>query len=293
MEVTFKSYWAGGGLFDVGLMDAGIDIVQAFDLDKAACKTYQHNLGPHMKISDLSKETVLDQKEAIGHIYTYPCNRYSPIANISGTLRGDEQYLHALRHLAIDRPEVFILENVPGILKFEVVVEAMIGMPDYFIKTYCPMSAQECLPQRRDRLIIIGTRRPFRFREPDFKNRVKLADILEENPRVTLPKAIKQRMNGVYRDLPIISDPANDDIAPTAISHYSKDKSTRLVRDRRYPMGVRPYSVREYARLQGVPDWFEFPVSDTDAYKIIGNGVPVPFGQWIGKEVMRYFKSAA
>ena len=56
----------------------------------------------------------------------------------------------------------------------------------------------------------------------------------------------------------------------------------------RYPLGVRPYSVREYARLQGVPDWFQFPVSDTAAYRQIGNGVSVPVGRWVGSEMNRY-----
>jgi DNA (cytosine-5)-methyltransferase 1 len=52
---------------------------------------------------------------------------------------------------------------------------------------------------------------------------------------------------------------------------------------------VRPYSVREYARLQGVPDSFEFVGGDRAAYKMIGNGVSVPVGEWIGRELIRYF----
>ena len=74
------------------------------------------------------------------------------------------------------------------------------------------------------------------------------------------------------------------------LAHYSRDKSTRLLKDKRFPMGVRPYSVREYARLQGVPDEFEFNCSDTAAYRIIGNGVPVPMGEWVGNEIQRYFR---
>nr|WP_286198494.1 DNA cytosine methyltransferase [Salinisphaera sp. G21_0] len=58
-------------------------------------------------------------------------------------------------------------------------------------------------------------------------------------------------------------------------------------------MGVRPYSVREFARLQGLPDSFEFPVSDTAAYRQIGNGVPRHFGIWAGKEMVRYMGAAA
>nr|DAL67993.1 MAG TPA: Cytosine specific methyltransferase [Caudoviricetes sp.] len=109
---------------------------------------------------------------------------------------------------------------------------------------------------------------------------------------MTLPKAIKARLSGSYRDLPIISDPARGDIAPTCVAHYAKDKSTRLLVDKRFPDGVRPYSVREYARLQGVPDWFIFPVSDTAAYKQIGNGMSIPVGAWIGAEMIRYMGQA-
>lgn len=184
-----------------------------------------------------------------------------------------------------------MIENVPGVMKFPVVMEAMTKLPDYFITTFCPVQASQLLPQDRKRVIIIGARRPFDWSPPVAKQRVTLADILEESPRVTWPKAIRARMSGAYRDLPIISDPAKGDIAPTCVAHYRKDKSTRLVRDDRFPLGVRPYSVREYARLQGVPDWFEFNCSDTEAYRIIGNGVPVVWGEWLALEIRRYYRT--
>mgnify|MGYP003693667853 FL=1 len=101
---------------------------------------------------------------------------------------------------------------------------------------------------------------------------------------------LARRLAGAYRDRPIVSDPRRGDIAPTCVAHYAKDLSTRLVADKRFPHGVRPYTVREYARLQGVPDTFTFAGSDNDAYRMIGNGVSVPVGEWIGSEVVRYFQ---
>lgn len=170
-------------------------------------------------------------------------------------------------------------------------MEAMTKLAHYYTQVFCPIKAETWLPQRRNRLIIIGTKKPFNFRPPSSKIKpVTLKQIVEKNPRVTLPAAIKQRMNGVYRDLPIISDPENGDVAPLAVAHYAKDKSTRLLRDKRYPLSVRPFSVKEYGRLQGVPEWYKFPVSDTSAYRQIGNGVAVPKGKWIGEELTRYFK---
>ena len=274
---------------DVGLLQSGLEINQSFELDADACKTYRHNLGDHVKQCDISQELVLEQDSCDGMVFTYPCTKYSSIADIHGTRTGDELFLHALRHLAIARPEFYVVENVPGMRAFPIVMEAMTKMPDYYIQVFCPIKSEHWLPQRRNRLIIIGTRRPFSIRPPESTKRIRLADILETDPQITLPRAIKARMNGEYRDLPIISDPANNDLAPTCVAHYAKDKSTRLVRDKRFPMGVRPYSVREWARLQGLEDDFIFPVSNTAAYRQIGNGVSVPVGRWIGTEMQRYF----
>lgn len=287
--ILVNSYFCGAGLLDVGLLQSGIEINQSFELDADACKTYRHNLGDHVKQCDISQELVLEQDSCDGMVFTYPCTKYSPIADIHGTRTGDELFLHALRHLALARPEFYVVENVPGMRAFPIVMEAMTKMPDYYIQVFCPIKSEHWLPQRRNRLIIIGTRRPFSIRPPESTKRIRLADILEVDPQVTLPKAIKARMNGEYRDLPIISDPENSDLAPTCVAHYAKDKSTRLVRDKRFPMGVRPYSVREWARLQGLGDDFVFPVSNTAAYRQIGNGVSVPVGRWIGTEMKRYF----
>lgn len=284
-----NTYFSGMGIGDAGIIRSGVTIGQSFELDATASNVYRDNLGDHMKQCDLTQELVLEQDSCDAMGFTYPCTKYSTIADIHGTRTGDDLYLHALRHLAIAQPEMFWVENVPGLRKFPIVMEAMTKLPQYYMQMFCPISSRTWLPQNRDRLIILGTKKQFNFQPPTAGKRVRLKDILEKNPEVTLPKAIANRMNGLYRDLPIISDPNNDDIAPTCVAHYAKDKSTRLVKDKRFPMGVRPYSVREWARLQGVEDWFKFNCTPTAAYRGIGNGVSEPVGHWIGTESMRYF----
>ena len=54
---------------------------------------------------------------------------------------------------------------------------------------------------------------------------------------------------------------------------------------------IRPYAVKEYARLQGFPDWYKFSGTNSDAYRQIGNAVPVPMGRWIGNQIKQYFAS--
>ena len=73
-----------------------------------------------------------------------------------------------------------------------------------------------------------------------------------------MPAYVISRINGKYRDLPIIVDPDQSNIiAPTCVAHYSKDLSTRLVKDKSSKYGLRPFSIREFARLQGFPPFHD------------------------------------
>lgn len=235
---------------------------------------------------DIAKITVLDQQDADVYIGTFPCTKYSTAADINGTRTGDDLFLHFFRHIVLAKPEMYVVENVPGMLKFRVVMEALTKLPDYYVRIECPVNANMWLPQERKRLILIGSKKPFsRFEYPERKP-LRLKDILEKDSEVDIPQYVLNRINGKYRDNPIVSDPENDDLAPTCVAHYAKDKGTRLIKDGKR---IRPYTVREYARLQGFPDWFQFCGTDNDAYRQIGNAVAVPMGRWIGEQIVRYF----
>ncbi len=284
-----NSYFSGAGLMDIGLRLGGIEIQQSFEIDSICCATQRLNFTHAVVECDIRQKLVALEKTCDVMIATYPCKKYSPIADIRGTRTGEDLFLHFFRHIAIRQPEAYVVENVPGMRRFPVVMEAMTALPEYFVNVFCPVSSQTWLPQRRDWLIILGSRKRFEWREPNCNRRISLAEIIERDPRVEIPDYVAKRIGGAYRDRPIISDPAGGDIAPTCVAHYAKDLSTRLVVDRRFPYDLRPYSVREYARLQGVPDSFTFAGSDRDAYRMIGNGVSVPVGEWIGRELKRYF----
>jgi len=289
MTILTNTYFSGAGLMDIGLQAGGLTLQQSFEIDRVCCQTMRQNFSHEVVECDITHKLVYAEKECHVMVATYPCTKYSPIGDIHGVRTGDDLFLHFFRHLAIRRPELYVVENVPGMKKFPVVMEAMTKLPDYYVHVACPVKSSTWLPQKRDRLIIIGSRRNFVWREPVAKRPVTLAEILEPNPTPRIPDYVRKRLAGAYRDRPIISDPKRGDIAPTCVAHYAKDLSTRLVTDERFPHGVRPYTAREYARLQGVPNSFTFSGSDSDAYRMIGNGVSVPVGQWIGSEIVRYF----
>ena len=282
--VTAKSYFSGAGGMDLGLVESGIDITHSYEIDSTCCNTLRNNFTHEVHQEDISKITVMDQADADIYVGTFPCTKYSTIADIHGTRNGDDLFLHYFRHIALAKPEMYIVENVPGMKKFQVVMEALTRLPDYYVRVECPIDANMWLPQKRKRLIVIGTRKPFNNLDYPESIPLRLKDLLESNPDINIPDYVYRRLNGAYRDKPIITN--IDGIAPTCVAHYSKGVSTRLVND---GARVRPYTPREYARLQGFPDTFKFAGSDSEIYKQVGNAVAVPMGRWVGQQALKYF----
>ena len=175
-----NSYFSGAGLFDLGLQRGGLQIQQSFELDPVCCATLRRNFRHEVVQSDLTKELAKRSRACDFMAFTYPCTKYSGIADIHGTRTGDELYLHALRQTVLHRPEVYVHENVPGMRKFAVVMEAITELPDYYVTVFCPVKACTGLPQRRDRLIVLGSRRSFNWRPPVQSRPVALAEILED-----------------------------------------------------------------------------------------------------------------
>jgi DNA (cytosine-5)-methyltransferase 1 len=197
---------SGAGLMDIGLQSGGLTLQQSFEIEAICCDTLRRNFAHEVVQCDITKKLVTSEKECHVMVATYPCTRYSPIGDIHGVRTGDDLFLHFFRHVAIRRPELYVVENVPGMKKFPVVMEAMTKLPDYYVHVACPVKSSIWLPQKRDRLIIIGSRRNFAWREPAAEKPVTLAEILEPDPAPHIPDYVGRRLAGAYRDRPIISD---------------------------------------------------------------------------------------
>lgn len=286
IRITAKSYFSGAGGMDLGLIQAGIDVIESYEIDEKCCNTLKKNFKHKINQTDITTITVLDQPEADIYVGTFPCTKYSTAADIHRTRTGDDLFLHFFRHIALAKPEMYIVENVPGMKAFPVVMEALTKLPEYYVRVECPVNANIWLPQNRKRLIVMGTKKPFNNLEYPESSPIHLKEIIEKDAEVDIPQYVLNRINGKYRDRPIVSDPDNNDNAPTCIAHYATDRGTRLIKDGNR---IRPYTVREYGRLQGFPDWFSFSGTDRDAYRQIGNAVAVPMGEWIGRQAIKYF----
>lgn len=106
---------------------------------------------------------------------------------------------------------------------------------------------------------------------------------------------------GVIEAIPYYATPIewDEDGKPTKAISAADGKPYRVyevkdgkitIKGKEYPIKlpdgfyiIRKLTVKECARLQTIPDWYEFPVSDSQAYKMIGNGWTI--------EVIKYLLS--
>lgn len=289
------SLFSGAGGLDLGFIKAGHKVIWANDNYEDAVQTYKLNIGNHIICKDIRE---IDSNEIPNHdilIGGFPCQGFS-LAN-TGRSEKDERnklYLEFLRVLKDKKPKFFVAENVKGILSlgkgevFKMIISDF-SEEGYNVEYKVLNSANYGIPQKRERVIIIGTRQDINFNVSHPKsthtNDIDLFNNL--NPWLTLKEA--------FKDIP------NPDSEHNLLNHtYSKfklkfngyignryvnpDKPAPTITARgdskggvvvlHHPNNKRRMSVRETAVVQSFPLDFEFYGSNSSAYRQIGNAVP-------------------
>lgn len=287
-EYTVKSLFSGAGGLDWGLGQAGLRVVEAYEFEKHACDTLACAGDADVYKCDISKLLLENQLRTYVITATFPCTRFSMAGLRDGN---DELFIEAHRVIRCLEPEVFVIENVPAMRKYGVVMEAFIKMPGYHVRDYI-LDAADCgAPQNRKRLILIGSKSKFEwdFSPVPESEKTYLRDVLESGIDVPLSKGAKNRLAGKNAgQWPAhIYDPAERDYGPACVAHYAKDQGDRLTVD---PLTgrIRSFTVTEYARLQGFPDDYPFAGGKAATLRQIGNAVSPYMAKMIGKEIIRY-----
>ena len=153
------------------------------------------------------------------------------------------------------------------------------------------------LPQNRERIYIVGfldAKINFDFPIPCYK-KTKVGDILEHHidEKYTISDRLweghqrrkrENKIKGKGFGYGIVNK--ESEYTNTISARYYKDGSEILIeQEGKNPRKVTP---REAARLQGFPDNFKIPVSDTQAYRQFGNSVPVNVIEKIAKEMLKH-----
>lgn len=310
----FIDLFAGIGGFRIAFQRLNGKCVFSSEIDDFSRKTYEANFGeiPFGDITRISEDEIPDHDILLGG---FPCQPFS-IAGVSKkkSLGLDHGFLDKTqgtlffdiaRIIKAKRPKMFLLENVKNLKShdkgrtFEVIFNALKEL-NYNIYTKV-IDGKNYVPQHRERIFIVGFDNEyfnkseiFSFPESN-ESRSEIKSILEEsvNSKYTLSDHLwnylqnyaqkhKEKGNGFGFGL---TDP--EDISRTLSARYYKDGSEILIPQKgKNPRRLTP---RECARLQGFPDEFLIPVSDTQAYRQFGNAVVVPLIEAIGEKIIKAY----
>ena len=300
---TFIDLFAGIGGMRIAYEKAGAKCVYSNEWNKYCQKTYYANFGeqPDDDITQVNADNDIPTHDIL--VAGFPCQPFS-IAGVSkkqslGRATGFEDktqgtlFFDVCRVIKAKRPKAFMLENVKNLQShdkgntFKIICESLEEL-DYSI-SYAVLDGKNYVPQHRERIIIVGFDKKRYGSDIDFdfilnppNEQPKVSNILETSvdERYTLSDklwiylqnyALKHKAAGNgfgYGMAPL------DGITRTMSARYYKDGSEILIPQKgKNPRRLTP---RECARLQGFPDSFKIPVSDTQAYKQFGNSVVVP-----------------
>lgn len=301
-DFTFIDLFAGIGGMRLAYEQAGGRCVYSNEWNKYSQQTYFANFReqPYGDITKVDENSIPDHDILVAG---FPCQPFS-IAGVSkkqslGRATGFEDktqgtlFFDVCRIIKAKRPKAFMLENVKNLKShdrgrtFKVITEALEEL-NYEV-FHAVLDGQNFVPQHRERILIVGFDRTkygkdidFRFNITPVNPKPEIKEILETkvDDKYTLTNklwtylqnyAAKHRAAGNGFGYGI-ADP--NGVSRTLSARYYKDGSEILIEQRgKNPRRLTP---RECARLQGFPDDFIIPVSDTQAYKQFGNSVVVP-----------------
>ncbi len=261
----------------------------------------------------------------------FPCQAFSyagkklGLADARGTLF--YEFARAVKEI---NPLICVGENVRGLLSHEhgKTLQGMISILDEIGYNVAPFQVLKAInykvPQKRERLILVGIRKDinikFEYPKP-YKKIYNLADALKKGklydsdvPKSAGAKYPQTKIDvlnlvppkGYWRDLPL-------DVQKSFMggSFYLGGGKTGMARrigwdepcltltcspaqkqtERCHPDETRPFTVREYARIQTFPDDWVFEGPMAQQYKQIGNAVPVNLGCEVGYAIVKFLNS--
>ncbi len=282
--ITFIDLFAGIGGFHLAFHNLGAKCVFVSEWDKPARETYKKNfekIEPELFVPETIDQTfagditaVLPKSIPDFDIITggFPCQPFSQaglkkgFSETRGTL-----FFDIVSIMKEKQPKAFFLENVRGLLThdggrtFATIQRVLTEELGYSFFYKVIKASDYGVPQHRPRLFMVGFKDKsidFEFPEPA-KLTMTMDDVFDGKVNKTVGYTLRVGGRGSG-----LGDRRNWD--------------TYLVDGE-----VRRLSPKEGLRMQGFPDDFEFPVSETQAMKQLGNSVAVPAIQATANEIMK------
>lgn len=332
-EYKVLELFAGAGGLAVGMEKAGLKCVALNEIDKHACETLRKNR-PNWNVleGDIKNFNFSEYHNQVDVVTGgFPCQAFSYAGKRLGLedARGTLFYEFA-RAVKEVNPPICIGENVKGLLSYDngKTLQGMISILDEIGYNVVPVQILKAIhykvPQKRERLILVGIRKDidFKYEYPkpykkiyNLQDALKKGELFEKNvPKSTgakYPETKKTVLDlvppkGYWRDLPI--EIQKDFMGASFYLGGGKTGMARRIgwdepcltltcspaqkqTERCHPDETRPFTVREYARIQTFPDDWEFAGPMAQQYKQIGNAVPVNLGREVGYSIIKFLNS--
>lgn len=259
------------------------ECVFSSDIDKYVQISYFSNFGIYPE-GDLTKIPTGDIPNHDILFAGFPCQPFSIIGRGEGfkDTRGT-LFFDIARILDAKKPKAFVLENVKqlvshcnGITMNKIL--SMLRELDYFVDWRILNALDYGLPQKRERVLILGYHRKINFQWPPKQDKIiPLKQILEKNVEEKHYASRYIRDKRKLRHTPSVTPSIWHENKSGNISSYPYSCALRAGASYNYLLvdGERRLTPREMLRLQGFPDWFKIAVPDTQIRKQAGNAVPV------------------
>lgn len=314
-KIKVASFFCGCGGSDLGILGGfkflkdnykplPFEISYALDFDKYAIETYNANFEHPAVCDDIKNVDINEIKDFDLLLGGFPCQSFSTV-NPNKDTNDDRAnlYKELVKILKARQPKFFVCENVKGFVtlqKGEILKKVITEFESvgYKVKYKVLLASNFGIPQKRERVFIVGVRNDvnidYKFplethSESNLFSTKKWVPLKEVIPQLAIEdekyyfsqravegmKNAKNNMKrGLYQDL--------NGQCLTVTSHLSKTS----LNSRDPVLLVNPekeiyrrFTPKEAASIQSFPENFSFPVSETQAYKQIGNAIP-PVLMW-------------
>lgn len=320
MSIRCAELFSGAGLIGGGFMSAGFRAIFAAELDHRAVATYNKNL--HPVAEEWNVKHVKQGLEYEVLVAGPPCQGFSSLGR-----RDPKDTRNSLSLCVFDwakqhRPKVVLIENVPQFLDSTYYKEIKVNFKslNYECCSWLLNAEDYGVPQKRLRSFTIFSNIGLPEKPKPIKIKVSVKDAFKglsntpngENFHISpVPsKLALSRMKlipllGDKRDVmnqaPELCPPSWFKMGSQAVDVWGRMNFNRPANTLRcsfqnaskgrylHPKENRVISLREGARIQGIPDTWGFCGDRTSIARQIGNGVPVPLAQAVATTIMKLF----
>ena len=299
--VTYKTIdlFAGIGGIRLGFEKHGAETVFASEWDQYAKQIYKDNFG----IEPFGDINLIDPKDIPDHdilLAGFPCQPFSiagkglGFSDTRGTL-----FFNIEEILRVKKPKAFLLENVKRLTThdkgntFQTIKNKLENLG--YNLHYKVLNSLEYggVPQKRERIYIVGILGDVEFFFPEKLNRYKpLSEILQKDEEIEakyfLSEEIRNKRFEKLKKEPPMPSIWHENIGGN-ISALPYSCALRAGGSYNYLVvnGVRRLTGREMLRLQGFPDSYKINVPYTQARKVAGNSVTVTVIERIAENLIK------